>query len=178
MVIDEMEMDGEDSGALGPLPGAGGEHVAVAGALVARRPTPRGHAVALLAAQPARPQAPAPRPPPHRTRTCSRRTLQQTPICRQRHHARIANSQIDRLPEAASQGCGHEAAATTTRRRSISSAARRVFIVRLRTHSRNTHLRPALSSIDLLFSPCKPRWLKSWKGSKANMQCSSGPEEY
>lgn len=64
MVIDEMEMDGEDSGALGPLPGAGGEHVAVAGALVARRPTPRGHAVALLAAQPARPQAPAPPPPP------------------------------------------------------------------------------------------------------------------
>lgn len=50
------------SGALGPLPGAGGEHVAVAGALVDAAARPRGHAVALLAAEAAGPHAPAPRP--------------------------------------------------------------------------------------------------------------------
>jgi hypothetical protein len=50
------------SGALGPLPGAGGEHVAVAGALVDVARRPRGHAVALLAAEAAGPHARAPRP--------------------------------------------------------------------------------------------------------------------
>ena len=52
----------QSSGALGPLPGAGGEHVAVAGALVAAARRPRGHAVALLAAEAAGPHARAPRP--------------------------------------------------------------------------------------------------------------------
>jgi hypothetical protein len=49
------------SGALGPLLGPGGEHVAVAGALVHAAARPRGHAVALLAAEAAGPHARAPR---------------------------------------------------------------------------------------------------------------------
>ena len=52
----------QSSGALGPLPGAGGEHVAVAGALVAAARRARGHTVALLAAEAAGPHARAPRP--------------------------------------------------------------------------------------------------------------------
>jgi hypothetical protein len=49
--------EGWRSGALGPLLGSGGEHVAVAGALVEPGARARGHAVALLAAHPAGPHA-------------------------------------------------------------------------------------------------------------------------
>jgi len=59
---------GFSSGALGPLPGPGGEHVAVAGALVhaaAAAAPSRGHAVALLAAEPAGPHARARPRAPH-----------------------------------------------------------------------------------------------------------------
>lgn len=45
------------SRALGPLLGSGGEHVAVAGALVDAGAARRGHAAALLAAHPAGPHA-------------------------------------------------------------------------------------------------------------------------
>ena len=138
--VDQAQL--RPSGALGPLPGPGGEHVVVAGALAgaaaaaARRP--RGHAVALLAAEAAGPHARAPRagarpPAPHAAlaraepcthpRMCERRPGRQVRSAgaSRRQPSEEPNPQQSNhkgyVPGAASPVWSHGAAATRSSRR-------------------------------------------------------------